>query len=1071
MKLTFTLVLLLCLQVAAKVHSQEKISLNVKDEKIEKILKLIEKQSKYHFVYSTNYLNTEKKIDLDVSDADLQVVLGKIFTADVLKYTVTSKGLVMLSMAGDHFNDIVIKGKVTDKSGAVPGATISLKSDKGIGTSTDGMGNYSIKVPNDGILVFKSVGYKTQEIPVQGRTTINVKMEEEDNHLTEVVVVGYSSKKQSELSSSVTVINAEQLKGVASNDVMSMIQGKAPGVVVSTGSGDPTESPRVQIRGVSSINGGTAPLVVVDGNIVGAYGASNPTYSPSDVESVTILKDAAATGLYGSRAGSGVIIITTKTGKAGATKIDFSSTVGFNKPSSGNFKLMNSQQLYDYQKTFTTPNPAVLNTNTNWWDLATQNGLTQNYTLSASGGTEKYKYYVGGSYYKEEGTVVANDKKAYSLRTNLSSQITNKLKLSVLLNTIYTKDNYYDGSTLRDGYLNLPFDPAFNVDGTPTDGRTTPNWLGRDKENFLQALPYNFANGKSLNVNGDLNLDYNIVKNLTFASYNRVNFFNDFYVTYYDKRTKQGGANSGELYNTTSNSNRLLSSNRLKYENSFGEHHLSVLGVGETEKFHTENATLNGKNLPAGRPVMSTASDIISNPGGGTDEYNFSKYLAQADYNYGGKYFAVASFVHENSSRFGSNKSGGDFYQMGASWILSNEDFLKNIKQISFLKLRASYGTTGNAEIGNYASLGLYNIDSGASYGGTPGASPSQKGNPDLTWEKQKTTNLGFDIGFWNRIDLSVDLYEKQSDALLFQVPLPSTDGYKYIFENVGALKNKGIEFSLSTKNLTGSFKWETNYNMAFNQNRILKLTADKDAVSPASPQPQAIGHDIYDWKMPIWAGVDPNNGDPLWEKVITDADGKEYKALTNNYAEATRQYTGTSASPKFTGGITNTFSFKGFSLSTFFNFVYGNEIYNVSRAYFDTDGVYESYNAMVLKSGWSRWEKVGDVATHPKPVLGGNHDSNQLSSRYLEDGSYIRLRNVTLGYQLPASWLSKVKIASARIFVSGDNLWTGTKFSGVDPEASVNTTDANDVNSVPGNSRFKYPLSKKILFGVNISL
>lgn len=1071
MKLTFTIVLLLCMQVSAKVLSQEKISITVQNEKIDKILKMIEKQSRYHFIYSTNYLNTDRKVNLDVADADLKVVLEKLFTNEVLKYTVTSKGLVMLSTQGDHVNDIIVKGKITDKSGPVPGATISLKSDRGVGTSSDAAGNFTLRVPNDGVLVVRSVGYLTKEVPVSGRTIINVQLEEENSNLNEVVVVGYSSKKQSELSSSVTVLNAEQLKGVASNDVMTMIQGKAPGVVVSTGSGDPTEAPQVFVRGVSSINGGTAPLVVVDGNIVGAYGASNATYSPADVESVTILKDAAATGLYGSRAVSGVIIITTKTGKAGATKIDFNATVGFNKPNMGKFKLMDTQQLYDYQKTFTNPNPAVLNTNTNWWDLATQTGLTQNYALAISGGTDKYKYYIGGNYYKEEGTVITNDKRAYSLRTNVSSQLSKKVKLSLLLNTIYTKDNYYDASTLRDAYLNLPFDPAYNTDGTPTDGRTTANWLGRDKENFLQSIQYNFSNGRRLNVNGDLNLDYAISKNLSFASYNRVNFFNDFYTSYYDKRTKQGGANSGELYNSTSYSNRLLTSNRLKYENSFGQNNISVLAVGEAEKFHTDNASLNGKNLPAGRPFMSTATDIISTPGGGTDEYNFSKYLAQADYNYAGKYFAVASFVHENSSRFGSNKSGGAFYQMGASWIASNEDFLKNVKAISFLKLRASYGTTGNAEIGNYASLGLYSIDSGASYGGNPGASPSQKGNPDLTWEKQKTTNIGFDLGLWNRIDITVDVYDKRSNALLFKVPLPSTDGYQYVFENVGALKNRGLEFSLNTKNLTGIFKWETNFNMAFNRNTILKLTDGKDAVAPASSQPQAIGHDIFDWKMPIWAGVDPNNGNPLWEKIITDADGKQYTALTSTYSEATRQYTGTTASPEFTGGITNTFSYKGFSLSTFFNFVYGNEIYNSSRALFDSDGLYDSYNAMVLKSGWSRWEKVGDIATHPKPVLGGNHDSNQSSSRYLEDGSYIRLRNVTLGYQIPASWLSKVKISSARIFISGDNLWTGTKFSGIDPEATINAPDPNDATRLPGISLFKYPVSRKILFGVNVSL
>ncbi|SER98996.1 SusC/RagA family TonB-linked outer membrane protein [Pedobacter rhizosphaerae] len=961
----------------------------------------------------------------------------------------------------NSFADITVKGKITDSAGPVPGASITLKSNPSIGTSTDGSGNFVITVPADGILVIKSIGYKTLEVPVQNKTSINIKLEEENNSLSDVVVVGYSSKKQGELSSSVTVLSAEKLKGVATNDVVNMIQGKAPGVVVSSGSGDPTSAPKINIRGISSINGGTAPLLVVDGNILGAYGSEGATYSPNDVESVTILKDAAATGLYGSRAGSGVIIVTTKSGKAGESKIEFNSVVGFNTPSNGKFHLMDSQQLYDYQKTFSNPNPSVLNTNTNWWDLATRTGMTQNYTVSASGGSEKMKYYISGNYYREQGTVVNNDKNAYNLRANLNGQLTPKLKLSLLLNGVFTKDNYQTGNTLGDAYLNLPYDPAYNPDGTPVDPRITPTWLGRDIENFLHSTQYNFSNARSLNLSADLNLDYNIAKHLTFSSYNRTTFFNSFSVDYYDKRTKEGGSTNGALYNSTDYKNRLLSSNRLKYENSFGAHHLTALAVGEAEKSYYDVASLNGKNLPAGRPVMSTATDIISNPSGGLNEYNFSKYLSQVDYDYAGKYFAVASFVHENSSRFGLNNSGGDFYQLGASWILSNEQFLKGIKPISFLKLRASYGTTGNAEIGDYPSLGLYAIDASASYGGVPGARPSQKGNPDLTWEKQKTTNLGFDIGFWNRIDLSVDVYDKRSNALLFQVPLPSTEGYSYIFQNVGALKNRGLEFNLTTKNFTGEFTWETNLNMAFNRNTILQLTDNKDAISPGGSQPKAIGRDIYDWKMPIWAGVDPNNGDPLWEKVIVDADGVEHIAVTNTYAQATRQYTGTSATPKFTGGFTNTFGYKGLTLSAFFNFVYGNEIYNNSRAYFDNDGLYESYNAMVLQSGWSRWSKIGDVATHPKPVLGGNHDSNQQSSRYLEDGSYIRLRNITLGYQIPASWLSKIKISSARIFVSGDNLWTATRFTGVDPEVDLSS----------GISSFKYPISKKVLFGINVGL
>ncbi|HEY0175449.1 MAG TPA: SusC/RagA family TonB-linked outer membrane protein, partial [Pedobacter sp.] len=687
-----------------------------------------------------------------------------------------------------------------------------------------------------------------------------------------------------------------------------------------------------------------------------------------------------------------------------------------------------------------------------------------------SGGSDQTQYYVTGNYYKEQGTLIDNGKTNYNFRTNVSTRLTDKLKLSVLLNTIYTSSTYPTSNILYDSYVNLPFDPAYNTDGSPADGRTYPGWLGRDKENFLQGLQYNFSTGRSLNTSGDINLDYAIAKHLSFATYNRITLINDKTESYYDARTKDGGANSGELYNATDFSSRLLSSNRLKYDNSFGDHHLTLLAVGEAEKNHYDNNELSGKGLPPGRAVMSTATDIITNPSGGTEDYNFSKYLGQADYNFAGKYFLIGSFVHEYSSRFGSNNPSGNFFQAGASWILTKESFLENIKPLSLLKFRASYGTTGNAEIGNYAALGLYTIDQSASYGGVPGAYPSQKANPDLTWEKIKTANLGLDISLFKRIDINLDFYNKTSSALLFQKPLPATSGYSYVFENVGSVRNRGLEVNINSQNLTGAFKWETNFNIAFNRNKVESLEAGEAVVSPGAALPIAVGHDMNEWFLPVWAGVNPANGDPQWEKLVTDANGKTTRQLTNSYTEAaaSKQYTGKSASPKFTGGITNTFSYKGFSLSTFFNFVYGNWVYNDSRFYFDNDGLYESYNAMVPAKGWSRWENPGDIATEPKAVLGGNHDSNSQSSRYLENGSYLRLRNVTLGYQLPQSWISSLKIASARIFVSGDNLFTVTKFSGVDPEVSLS---ANADKSLPGvgMSSFRYPISRRILFGINV--
>ncbi|TKC05713.1 TonB-dependent receptor [Pedobacter polaris] len=948
-----------------------------------------------------------------------------------------------------------ITGTVKDKAGLpIPGVSISVKNTK-VGVLTDNNGKYIIDAEVGSILVFSFTGFKSQEIRIENDTSIDVNLEEMSTELGTVLVVGYSTKKQSEISGSVSVVTGEKLRDVTSNELSSLLQGKAPGVVVSTASGSPTSGSNIIIRGAGSINASTDPLIVVDGNIGG-------NYNPTDVETITILKDAAATGLYGSRAANGVIIVTTKTGKAGVTKVDFNSSMGYSEASTGNFKLMNTAQLYDYQSKFYTGlTPERLNNDTDWWNLAFRTGMVNSHTASASGGSENTKFYVSGNYYKEEGTLINNDKTGYNFRTNISQKLSEKFNLSVLLNGIFTKDNYNASGALYDAYVNLPFDPAFNGDLTPVDSRYG-TWYGRDRDNFMHTLQYNTSKAKSLNVSADINLDYKIIKNLTFSTYNRgklVNYRSD---SFSDKRSKDGATNNGSASASTSYTNTFLTSNRLRYSNTFGKHNLAVLAVGEIEYGYAESLGANVKNLPAGRDAFSTATDIVTNPTSGNDTYQFSKYLGQADYNYDNRYFAVASYVTEYSSRFGSNNPSGNFYQLGASWIISNEAFFKNVKPVTSLKLRASYGTTGNAYgIGYYAALGLYSISSGASYAGLPGAAPSQKANPDLTWEKSKAANIGLDITLFKRIELSIDAYHKQAASLLFFRPLPATTGYNGVYENVGNVRNRGVEFNLTTKNFVKAFKWETNFNMAFNRNKVLEVNQGRNEVSNGARQPIAVGHDMDEWFMPVWSGVNPDNGAPLWENRVKDADGKEFLSYTSNYNAASRVYTGKSSAPKFTGGLSNNFEYKNFSLSTFFNFVYGNYVYNESRFLFDSDGLYESYNQMQLASGWNRWEKPGDLVTHPKPVHGRADNANALSTRFLEDGSYIRLRNVTLGYNLPTSWLTKAKINKARIFISGDNIWTLTKFSGTDPEVELRT----------GESYIKYPISRKLLFGLNVSL
>jgi len=979
--------------------------------------------------------------------------------ATLLHYSFVIIAFLFLSLTG-FAQQRKISGIVQESKNNNPleGATVSVKNSK-ISTVTNADGKFDITVPDgNAVLVVSYISYLTQEIQINGRTVINITLQSSSTGLSEVVVMGYLSKKLSQISSSVSVISGERLNDVTSNDVTSLLQGKAPGVIVSNSSaGNPNGTASIIIRGSSSISAGSAPLYVVDGIIGG-------TVNPNDVESVTILKDAASTGLYGSRAANGVIIITTKLGKAGKTKIKLNSSVGSNKVSFGKFQVMNSQQLYDYQKSFfpgdvfATDRPiSILSQNTNWKDLAYRTGITQDYTLTVSGGTEKTQMYLSGNYYNEEGTMRTTGNEKYNIRANISHAINDKIRLNFKLDGSFrkfTNDASGHYGAFNGAINNMPFDNPYNPDGSIKIG-TESSWIGREHDNFLQGWLYNFDRTKAVSMVGDIDLIYKISPYLTLSSYNRASYFNSKNVLYMDVRSKYGSGTKGLLNNNFAYTSGLISSNRIQYENNFGKHSLTALGVAEIEKNYSDFNNINGQGLPPGLAVMSVAS-TIANAGGNTNENAFSKGLVQLDYNYDNRYFAIGSYINESSSRFGANNRAGNFYTMAGSWILSNEHFMDNQHLFNLLKLRISYGSTGNAQIGDYQALGLYSYSN--QYAGFSASVPSQIANPNLTWEKAKSTNLGVDIGIFKRISINLDIYDKTTSALLLNVPLPNTSGYSSIIDNIGSVQNRGLEINLSTNNLTGKFKWTTNFNMAFNHNKVLKLYQGRDIVT--GYQNISVGHDLFSWYMRKWAGVDPQNGDPLWEKITKGANNENIVSTTNSYKNATLQFVG-SGSPTFTGGISNEFTYKEFSLNIFFNFVNGNLLYNSGNENFSSDGAYYPYNARVLPKGAVRWEKPGDIATEPKSVYGGNQLSNKPSSRYLEDGSYIRLRNIRFSYQLPNKLLNKVKIDNVSLFASGDNLWTGTHFTGTDPEVAL----------VPGGGTlgFNYPISKRISFGINI--
>ncbi|WP_167013869.1 TonB-dependent receptor [Chitinophaga sp. Cy-1792] len=1054
-KLTSVLIFGGFLQVSATTFAQEKIaSVSAENKRVKEVFKLIENSSNYRFFYNEDFADLNKNVSIDVKEKKIDDILGMLFDKSNVTYRVLENNLVVITPSAKAVTE-KITGKVTDaKTGeALPGVTITVEGTTA-GAVTDPTGTFTINAPNNNVtLVCSYVGYIQQKIRLEGRTQVSIKLEPDTKKLDEVVVMGYTTTTVKNLTGAAQVVNAAKLKDVTASSMDKMLQGKVSGVFIGSSSGDPAAAPTIRIRGNGTLTAGNQPLIVVDGIIGGLP-------NPSDIESVTVLKDAAATTLYGARAANGVMVITTKRGKAGKSQTTFRTNIGSAQLNTGHFHLMNGSQLFDLQQAAgANMDPGIRNLNTDWQKLAFHTASNQNYELSTSGGSEKTKFYLGGNYYKEDGILRGTGLERFSGRLNLDHNINDKFRISA--NVAFSQQNDHDnsGGSLYQYYTNNPWDKPYDANGKPINPINAPVWYNRDQVNFLYDQQYNYDAKRRQQLEGLFKLEYDITKWLSFSSTNRAESYHEREEYNGDIRTSAGGDDLGTLYNGSIDSATYISSNLLKARYTIKkDHHIDGLLGAEFQTVNYQFNSATGKGILPGRDVLNAAATPQKIEGLKIDRA-FNSYFVQANYNYAYKYYLTSSFRRDGSSRFGDANQYGNFYAFGASWAASEENFIKQIRQISNLKVRLSYGTTGNANIDDYLAIGSYQAK--AQYNGLPSIYPLTIGVPNLTWEKAYNTNLGIDLGLWNRLNLTLELYQKDNKDLLFNVPLPANAGYSFVPMNIGQVRNKGIEIAINSENLIGKFKWSTDFNIGFNQNKIVSLYGDQALIiDPMSGYfGLQTGQDMRTFYMRKWLGVDPANGDPLWEQVTKDpTTGKVTKTATNNYNNATLQNVG-SASPKFFGGIRNTFAYKNFQLSAFFTFVSGNQIYNGTRELMDNDGAYSQYNQMQLDKGWSRWEKAGDNATHPKYTLNGNKYSNKPSSRYLEDGSYLRLRNVNLSYSLPHEWLDRMKIGNARISIGGDNLWTLTRFSGIDPEV-----DDRGINS------FKYPIARKWFAGLEIN-
>lgn len=960
-----------------------------------------------------------------------------------------------------------VTGVVVDADNGEPLIGVAVMVSTGGGTTTDANGSYAVDAADGATLTFNTLGYMDVNEKVNGRSVINVKMTVDSKMLEEVVVLGYTSQKKNELSSSVVSISAEKLKDVTSPDLGNMLQGKAAGVLVTNASGQPGDGAKIRIRGTGSITANSGPLYVVDGVAGGSF-------NPNDVETLTVLKDASATALYGAAASGGVIVVTTKSAKTDDATVTLKATAGIKKALTGRFAPMNSQELYDLQKQiysktlFKIQRPeTLLEQDFNWVDAAFNLGVVQDYYASAAGKSGRVNYFASISHYDEEGTLINTNHKRNSARVNLSAPLGKNVNMALRVNYDRANSQYTSSYvTLECAYRALPWDDpyVYDADGNRTneiirigsadrgDGRDDQLWYSHDKYNFLHNEVYNYYKTESEDIMADLSLNWNITDWLIFSTVNRFNSSNWFSEAYYDPRTVLPGIPNGQIENSFGSGWGFGTTNLLKLNKDFGDHNVNGVVGWEYGEGFSRSTSATGVGMPNGQASLSNAT--AQSVGG----YNYGSrswaWLAQAQYSYKGRYIASASVRYDETSRFAPKARGGYFPGASAAWIVNKEDWMKGVSAFDLLKVRAGYGKTGNDAIENFLWQDIYSLTS--QYQNVIAAILERQQNPNLGWEEAYMTSFGIDAEMFGRLNVTVDLYNIDNKNLLLAVPLAPSTGFFEFMDNVGTVNNKGIELAVDADIInTRDLNWNFGFNVGLNKNQVVYLP---NGEFRQGNQIVREGQDIFTWNMPIWAGVDPETGSPTWEKI--DAETGE-KTITTTYSEATFQNAGTS-SPKFQGGLNTSLSWKGLTLSATGNFIYGNMIYNSARVSMDSDGAYTDYNMMSHNNGlgWSRWEKPGDIATHPKPKMNGNNDAHMLSTRYLEDGSYFRLKNVTLSYDFPQAWMKKAKMQGLKVYVSGDNLVTVSKFSGMDPE--IDTEDGTyDTN---------YPVPMTVVGGIQIT-
>ncbi|MDO5972356.1 TonB-dependent receptor [Flavivirga aquimarina] len=1096
-----TFILLLCTTVFSfnveNSFSQEQITIDTdKLVSVDEVFYIIQDQTKYRFLYPQDLFANAPKVQLKKGTIKISKLLNQSFSGSNVNFELSKDDTIIIKekstpsilppVDNKKAQGFQVSGSILDDNGqALTGANIIEKGTTN-GTLTDFDGNFSINVSNgSAILVISYIGFLTQEIAINNQSKLTINLKEDAADLGEIVVIGYGSVRKSDLTGAVSSVSEGEITQVPVSSVSRALQGRVAGVNVNQASGQPGQNVVIRIRGSNSISGGNNPLYVVDGFPLDELGSD---LNPEDIKSMEILKDASSTAIYGSRGANGVILITTKRGSNNKIKTSYHGFYG-TQSLRKKIDLLDRDSYIEMANTIAAEegNPPVFNTsdlanipNNDWQDLVYRNAMMQNHQISLSGGNENVKYYTSLNYLDQEGIIKNSGFDRYSIRVNGDVKITEKLSLRNNLVIAWSEFNQtFDDRA--DGFGAIPFttlvmpptSPILEDDGNYSVFSGVP-WGGTNPVGFSENDKYQRLNTRIL---GNIDLTYQITDGLSFKTSLGINSLNTTTNTYRPIGIISTGPSDGQASKSFSKNLSFINENILNYTKQFNKHSIGALAgiTYQKDKSDGLSASASGFLTDVFENNVLQSANTISNPTTSYEDFSLISYLARANYSYNDKYLATFTGRYDGSSKFGNNNKYAFFPSAALAWKISNEDFLSSSENISNLKLRFSIGKSGNQAISSYQTLArLQNTTPIFGDGQNVGFVLSAFENADLKWETTTASNIGIDLGLLNnRINFTADYYVKNTEDLLFNAILPTSSGFTSSVRNVGEMGNKGFEFELATKNFVGDFKWDTSLNMNFNRNKVKSLGNDglgnpiERIDAPGSGGnwfPLFLGEagqQLYGFEIEGIYETDAEavqNGEP--SKTAGDY---RYRDLDGNgIVNSDDRKILTNLQPDFTFGINNNFSYKNFDLSILVVGSVGNDIVNEFSKYYTA----LTGNWNVTREAWeNRWTGPGSGGTYAKASSNAINTItfSAPNTLWVEDGSYIKFRDIKLGYTLPKNITDKIGIEHIRLYASGQNLITITNYSHYDPEAAWERAPVN------GWDRGVYPSTKSVTLGVQV--